>query len=168
MAARSRLCCALALPRDVVCAKFKSPSKCDQSTVTLGCNNKQALLAMAHVASWQHIRTKVRGVVGRIAAVLTLLQLAAIPISEARAVEVSLADFPFLITCEAGGIHHAFYLSRIGQDGVAVYMTLAGQAGTITLDGTPKRVGGGGIPSSCSGKTLEQLRSAGQSYYLQR
>jgi hypothetical protein len=124
---------------------------------------------MAHVASWQHIRTKVRGVVGRIAvAVLALLQLAAIPISEARAVEVSFADFPFLITCEVGGIHHAFYLSRIGQDGVAVYMTLAGQAGTITLDGTPKRVGGGGIPSSCSGKTLEQLRSAGQSYYLQR
>ena len=34
---------------------------------------------MAHVASWQCVRTKVRGVVGRITfAVLTLLQLAAI------------------------------------------------------------------------------------------
>jgi hypothetical protein len=164
-----RLCCALALPCDVVCAKFKSPSKCDQTIGALACNDNQGLLAMAPVASWQHIRTKQRGVVGRKAfAVLTLLQLVAIPISEARAVEVSFADFPFLITCEAGGIHHAFYLSRIGQDGVAVYLTPAGQVGTITVDGTPKRVGGGGIPSSCSGKTLDQLRSAGQAYYLQR
>ena len=124
---------------------------------------------MAHVASWHHIRTKVRGVVGRlIFAVLTLLQLAAISMSAARAVDVSFTDFPFLITCEAAGIHHAFYLVRIGQDGVAIYATLAGQAGTITLDGTPKRVGGSGITSSCSGKTLEQLRSAGQAFYLQR
>jgi hypothetical protein len=122
---------------------------------------------MAHVASWQHIRTKVRGLVDLlIFAVLAPLQLAAIPVSEARAVEFT--DFPFLITCEAAGIHHAFYLVRIGQDGVAIYATPAGQAGTITLDGTPKRVGGGGIASSCSGKTLEQLRSAGQAFYLQR
>lgn len=121
---------------------------------------------MAHVASWQNIRTKVRGIVRVAFAVLILLQLAAISISEARAVEVS--DFPFLITCETGGIHLAFYLSRVGQDGVAVYMTLAGQAGTITLDGMPKRVADTGTPSSCSGKTLQQLRSAGQAYYLQR
>ncbi len=47
-------------------------------------------------------------------------------------------------------------------------MTLAGQAGTITLDGMPKRVADTGTPSSCSGKTLQQLRSAGQAYYLQR
>jgi hypothetical protein len=124
---------------------------------------------MAHVASWQHNRTKVRGVAGRIAfAVLTLLQLAAIPISEARAGEVSFADFPFLIMCEAGGIQQVFYLSRIGQDGVAVYLGAAGQAGTITLDGTPKRVGGGDIPTNCAGKTLEELRAAGQAYYLLR
>jgi hypothetical protein len=157
------------LPCDVVCAKLKSPSKCEQTTAALGCNDNQGLLAMAHVASWQHIRTKVRGVVGRIAfAVLTLLQLAAIPISEARAGEVPFADFPFLIMCEGGGIQQVFYLSRIGQDGVAVYLGAAGQAGTITLDGTPKRVGGGGIPTNCAGKTLEQLRSAGQAYYLLR
>ena len=40
-------------------------------------------------------------------------------------------------------------------------MTHAGQAGTITLGGKAQQVGGE-IESSCSGKTLEQLRSAGQ------
>jgi len=124
---------------------------------------------MAHVASWQHIRTKVRGVVGRIIfGVLTLLQLAAIPISEARAVDASVGDFPFLVTCDIAGVRHAFYLSRISKDGVAVYATLAGQAGTITLTGTPKRVGTGGTSTSCAGKTLDQLHSDGQAYDLQR
>ena len=97
-----------------------------------------------------------------------LLQLAAIPISQARAAELSFSDFPFLITCEAGGTQYAYYLSRIGPDGTAVYSTFTGQAGTITLDSKPQRVGVGAIPSSCSEKTLEQLRSAGQAYYLQR
>ncbi len=60
---------------------------------------------MAHVASWQNIHTKVRGIEKTAFAVLTLLQLAAISVSQARAVEVS--DFPFLLTCEAGGIHLA-------------------------------------------------------------
>jgi len=101
-------------------------------------------------------------------AFLSLFQLAAIFFSQARANEVSFADFPFLIACEASGIQYAFYLSRIDRDGTAVYLTLTGQAGTITLDGTPKRVGGGGIASSCSGMTLEQLRAAGQAYYLLR
>jgi hypothetical protein len=131
--------------------------------------NVQRHPATAHVASWWHIRTKGRRVVGRMAfAFLALLQLAAMPISEARAAEPTVADFPFLITCEVGGIQYAYYLSRIGQDGTAVYLTLTGQAGTITLDGKPQRVGGGGPPSSCSEKTLEQLRSTGQAFYLQR
>jgi len=46
-------------------------------------------------------------------ACLALLQLAAIPISQARAAELSFADFPFLITCEAGGTQYAYYLSRL-------------------------------------------------------
>jgi hypothetical protein len=122
---------------------------------------------MAYVAS-QYIFKKVRGVVGRITfAVLTLLQLAAIPIFEARAAEVSFADFPFLIVCETGGIRQAYYLTRIGRGGVAVYLT-AGRAGTITLGGTAQQVGGGAVHGSCAGKTLEQLRSAGQTYFLQR
>ena len=32
----------------------------------------------------------------------------------------------------------------------------------------PQRVGVGALRSSCSGKTLDQLRPAGQAYYLQR
>jgi hypothetical protein len=123
---------------------------------------------MAHVASWQNICAKVLGVVGRITfAGLTLLLLAALANSDARAAEVSFADFPFLIACEAGGTQHAYYLSRIGRDGAAVYMTPARQAGMITLSGNAKQVGGD-VRSTCSGKNLEQLRSAGQAYYLQR
>ena len=45
-------------------------------------------------------------------ACLAILQLAAIPISQARAAELSFADFPFLITCEAGGMQYAYYLSQ--------------------------------------------------------
>ena len=122
---------------------------------------------MAHVASWQNICAKVLGVVGRITfAGLTLLLLAALANSDARAAEVSFADFPFLIACEAGGTQHAYYLSRIGGDGVAVYLTPA-QAGMITLSGNAKKLGGD-VQGTCSGKNLEQLRSAGQAYYLQR
>ena len=83
------------------------------------------------------------------------------------AAEVKFTDFPFLVVCEAGGIQQAYYLSRIGKDGVAVYATRAGQSGTVTLGGKVQQVGGD-IQSSCKGKTLEQLRSAGQAYYLQR
>ena len=123
---------------------------------------------MAYVASWQNICAKVRGRVGRITfAGLALLLLAAQANSEARAADASFADFPFLIACEAGGTQHAYYLSRIGRDGVAIYMTPAGQAGTITLSGGAKQVGGD-VQSTCSGKTLEQLSSAGQAYYQQR
>src|SRR6266566_8364256 len=59
---------------------------------------------MDRVKLWQNICAKVLGVVGRITfAGLTLLLLAALANSDARAAEVSFADFPFLIACEAGG-----------------------------------------------------------------
>ena len=71
---------------------------------------------MAHGASWQNIYAKVLGVVGRITfAGLALLLLAAIANSDARAAEVSVADFPFLVTCDVGGVQHAYYLSRVGR-----------------------------------------------------
>ena len=85
----------------------------------------------------------------------------------AHAQEGSFDDFPFMVRCEVSGAHHAFYLSKIDPDGVAVYMTPDRRAGTVTIDGKAQPVGGSG-PGSCSGKTLEQLRSAGQAYYLQR
>jgi len=98
---------------------------------------------MDRVKLWQNICAKVLGVVGRITfAGLTLLLLAALANSDARAAEVSFADFPFLIACEAGGTQHAYYLSRIGRHGAAVYMTPARQAGMITLSGNAKQVGG--------------------------
>jgi hypothetical protein len=118
---------------------------------------------MAHGTPWQNIcangKTTITG--------LTLLLLAAFANSRARAAEAPFADFPFLIACEAGGTQHAYYLSRISRDGVAVYLTPAKQAGMITLSGTAKRLGGD-VQGSCSGKNLEQLRSAGQAFYLQR
>ena len=100
-------------------------------------------------------------------AVLALLQLAAIPISEARAAEVKFTDFPFLIVCDVRGTQNAYYLSRVSKDGVAAYATRTGQSGTLTLTGKVQQVGGD-AQSTCSGKTLDQLKSAGQAYYLQR
>ena len=81
---------------------------------------------MAHVTSWHQIRTKVRGVVGRMTFGVLVLQVAAIPIAEARAADLSFAEFPFLLACEVGGVQHVYYLSRIGEDGTAVYITPAG------------------------------------------
>lgn len=122
---------------------------------------------MAHITSWHRIRAKLHGVVGRMAFGVLVLHLAAIPIAETRAADVSIADFPFLLSCEVGGALHAYYLSRIDKDGTAVYMTPARQAGTITLTGKAKQVFGE-MAGSCVGKTLEQLRAAGQAQYLPR
>jgi hypothetical protein len=55
-------------------------------------------------------------------------------------------------------------LASCGEIGPGVH---AGQAGTITIGGKAQQVGGD-IRNSCSGKTLEQLRSDGQTYFLQR
>ncbi|RWO52486.1 hypothetical protein [Mesorhizobium sp.] len=106
---------------------------------------------------------KARGMVIRATFAATALsQLAAI----AHASEGSFDDFPFLVHCEVSGLHRAFYLSTIGQDGVAVYISPDRQAGTITVSGKADPVGGDGS-GSCAGKTLEQLRSTGQAYDLQ-
>jgi hypothetical protein len=77
-----------------------------------------------------------------------------------------LRDFPFMIGCEVKDTFHAFYLSRISPDGLATYVASDRIAGTISLDGHAKAVGGpnGG---NCLGKTLEQLRASGQARYLQ-
>lgn len=71
--------------------------------------------------------------------------------------------FPLVISCEHKGSYHAFYFTRLLQDGTATYVASDKIAGTITLKGEAKAVGS---PSggSCVGKTLEQLRSAGQTY----
>ncbi|WP_244621589.1 hypothetical protein [Neomesorhizobium albiziae] len=85
----------------------------------------------------------------------------------AYAQEASFEDFPVLVRCELSGVVHIYYLSKIGPDGAAVYMSPDNRAGTITITGKATPVGGE-WSGSCSGKTLEQLRTAGQAYDLHR
>jgi hypothetical protein len=122
---------------------------------------------MAHVASWWNSRAKAPGVVKRTAfATVALSQVATFYNLQAHADEASFNDFPILIRCETGGVHRAYYLSKIGSDGVAVYVSPGNLAGTITIRGKAEPVGMDGS-GSCAGKTLEQLRSTGQAYDLQ-
>jgi hypothetical protein len=80
--------------------------------------------------------------------------------------DLSFRDFPSVIYCEYQGIAHAFYFSRLDRDGVAIYLTPDRQAGTITIDGVARRVGGGEHAGTCSDKTLDELRSSGQAFDL--
>ncbi|CCM76439.1 hypothetical protein [Rhizobium mesoamericanum] len=75
------------------------------------------------------------------------------------------ASFPVVITCEYKGTYHAFYLSRVSKDGTATFVASDRIAGTITLNGQAKAVGGsdGG---TCLGKTLKELRASGQAHDL--
>jgi len=82
-----------------------------------------------------------------------------------HAQDFSFKDFPYLIYCESEGVAHAFYFSRLGADGMAIYLTPDRQAGMITIDGVGRRVGGE-QSGSCSDKTLDDLRSSGQAYDL--
>jgi hypothetical protein len=88
--------------------------------------------------------------------------------SRALAKDVTFTDFPFLVRCEVSGVHRAFYLSKIDADGVAIYISPDNLAGKITINGAAEPAMGGEGPGNCSGKTLEELRSAGQAFYLQR
>lgn len=95
---------------------------------------------------------------------LTFVAIAgAVPAAHSQ--EISFKDFPFLIYCEAQGVDRAFYFSRLGADGVAIYLTPDNQAGTITIDGVARRVGGEQT-GSCADKTIDDLRSSGQAYDL--
>jgi hypothetical protein len=79
--------------------------------------------------------------------------------------EPSFADFPFMVHCEHSGIDRAFYLAKIDPDGVAVYISPDRQAGTVTIHGPAEPVGGD-WSGSCAGKTIQQLRDAGQAFDL--
>ena len=79
--------------------------------------------------------------------------------------DLSFRDFPYLVYCEMEGVDRAFYFSRLGADGVAIYLTPDNQAGTITIDGVARRVGGEQT-GSCADKTIDDLRSSGQAYDL--
>ena len=68
---------------------------------------------------------------------------------------------PLVIICKNSGVSHFAYLDRIDAEGTATYMTPSGQFATVPAEGVVAR---GGVPveGSCAGKTLEELRTAGQ------
>ncbi|NEJ72032.1 hypothetical protein GR197_16020 [Rhizobium phaseoli] len=83
----------------------------------------------------------------------------------ARAEDDPFSQFPLVIHCKYNETYHAFYISRVSHDGVATYAASDRIAGTITLDGKAKAVGGLG-GGSCVGKTLVELRASQQAYDL--
>jgi hypothetical protein len=120
---------------------------------------------MTHMPSRQYLRARALRVIRW--AAFTILSLSpVVSLQNAEAAEASFVDFPFLVHCALNGVDRAYYLSRIDTDGVAVYISPDDKAGTITIAGTAKPIGGD-WSGSCSGKTLAELRSAGQAYYLQ-
>jgi len=122
---------------------------------------------MAQVVTRKYPRSEPRKGVGTtVFVILALSQFVTIQSSGTHAAEASFADFPLVVHCELNGVDRAYYLSRIDADGVAVYATPENQAGTITILGKATPIGGD-WSGSCAGKTLQQLRSAGQAFYLQ-
>ena len=70
-------------------------------------------------------------------------------------------DYPHVIVCEFKGIRYFAYLDRIDADGTAIYMTPGGKCATVSEGGVVTRQGQA-VEGSCAGKTLEDLRAAGQ------
>jgi hypothetical protein len=95
---------------------------------------------------------------------VALATIAAIPAAGLIAVAAAddpLGNFPIVIQCKNKNTLHAFYLSRVTEDGLATYAASDRIAGTISLDGHAKAVGGQG-GGTCVGKTLQELRASGQ------
>jgi hypothetical protein len=88
-----------------------------------------------------------------------------LPGLRAQAQQPSFRDFPYIIFCEYKQITSAYYFSQLQPDGHAIYMTQERQVGVITLDGVAERIDGD-RPGSCQGKTLDELRAAGQAFDL--
>lgn len=109
------------------------------------------------------------GIAGKAVPTRCVLLLSVLPcmVSAATAADTTFSDFPFMVHCRHDQIDRAFYLSKIGPDGVAIYISPDRQAGIITIDGPAKPLGGewSGI---CSGKTIKQLRTDGQAFDLRK
>jgi hypothetical protein len=86
-------------------------------------------------------------------------------VATVRAADDAFEKFPLVILCKYKDTSHAFYLSRVAQDGVATYVASDRIAGTVTLDGQAKAIGGEG-GGTCVGKTLQELRASGQAHDL--
>jgi len=88
------------------------------------------------------------------------LLIGAIGFSRAEAADQNIT-VPQVIICELNGVRHFAYLDRIDADGTAIYMTPSGKFATVSEGGVVTRQGQA-VPGSCAGKTLEDLRAAGQ------
>ena len=70
---------------------------------------------------------------------------------------------PIVIVCELKGAQHFLYLDKIAADGTATYMTPSGLFANVAADGVVSR-GGQAVEGACAGRTLEELRAAGQTF----
>ncbi len=71
-----------------------------------------------------------------------------------------------VIVCEIKGERPFAYLDRIAADGTATYMTPSRQFLEAAADGVVSRPGQAAA-GNCAGKTLEELRAAGQTFSFQ-
>ncbi|WP_244619073.1 hypothetical protein [Rhizobium sp. 18055] len=117
---------------------------------------------MAHIARQR--LTKCLGTCAAIAVVATAA-FHTIGTGVVHADDDPFEKFPIVIQCKHKDTVHAFYLSRVAANGLATYVASERIAGTISLDGHAKAVGGAG-GGSCVGKTLEELRASGQAHDL--
>lgn len=117
---------------------------------------------MTHASRRKSIALARRVLAGLVAAP-TLV--AAFPLHAVHTEDDPFSQFPLVIHCKYNETYHAFYISRVSQDGVATYVASDRIAGTITLDGQAKAIGGAG-GGSCVGKTLVELRASQQAYDL--
>ncbi len=118
---------------------------------------------MAYPSIWKMLHAAPVMRTGLLIVACASLHLTSVAASDAA--DNQFDKFPFVIGCEYKGMFHAYYLSRITPEGLATYVASERLAGTISLDGHAKAVGGsdGG---NCLGKTLDQLRESGQAHYL--
>ncbi len=71
------------------------------------------------------------------------------------------AYYPAAIVCSVAGKQNYVYLSAVESDGSVRYMTLVGAYVTFRPDGVAERPNQQGA-GDCAGKTIEELRAAGQ------
>lgn len=69
-----------------------------------------------------------------------------------------IGQLPHALICSNGGVTVVGYLTRVNGDGVSVYMTLSGITVTVSPEGKVAERSS----SSCSGKSLDELRDLGQ------
>jgi hypothetical protein len=121
---------------------------------------------MAHSLRWKTSRS-VKFAASMLVVIWTSLQFSQATgvVVHAQGAKGPLDQFPIIVTCKLKDTFQVFQLVRITQDGTATYLASDRIAGTITLTGRAKAVGddSGG---DCVGKTLHELRAAGQAYFL--